>query len=375
MRRVAIVHPLFSVVGGAEKLALDMAKVLEAHGWGVDIYTLEADFGAIERIVDGSLKTFRIKVLRGPVWLRMLRSLLRGSMWRLQRILIYEYFWKYIKMLRSKYDIVIETQSNIPSPADISYLHEPGALLHRAGGVYGRVLGVAERMLLRHGSPRLALTNSTWTRMLLKKVYGIDAEVLHPPVDVEFFSQCSDGGRERLVVTITRFEPQKKIEKIIYIAKYIRDYQFIIIGSMQGERSRRYVNKLKSIIERLGVDNHVTLMPNASRRTLREALCRAQFYLHPPYPEYFGIAVAEAMAAGTVPIVYRRGGAWTDLVAPVSARLGYRTLSEAAEIIVDVGSNSSLWETLSQRAKKIASTLDISIFSEKLISIVESLVN
>ncbi len=375
MKRVAIVHPLFNVVGGAEKLALDMARVLESHGWSVNIYTLEVDRRAIEKIMHGSLHGYRIRVLDEPLWLRVVRAALRGSAWRLQRILIYDFFWKYIKILKNSYNVIIETQSNMPSPADISYLHEPGFLLNRAKGVYGSVLSLAERALLRHGRPRLVLTNSKWTQMLLRKTYGVHAEVLHPAVDVEFFSSCDTDGRERLVATVTRFEPQKRAEKIIYLAKLVRGYQFVIIGSAQGDRAWRYVDKIRRKARELGIGDKIVLIPNASRETLRDTLCRARFYLHPPYPEYFGIAVAEAMAAGAVPIVYRMGGAWTDLVAPVSTRLGYVTLREAAEIIMNIDSRLDSWLELSRRARRLAAKLDIKTFSKKLIEIVESVSN
>ncbi len=37
-------------------------------------------------------------------------------------------------------------------------------------------------------------------------------------------------------------------------------------------------------------------------------MARAKFYMHPLYPEHFGLSVAEAEAAGAISIFYRDRG-------------------------------------------------------------------
>jgi glycosyltransferase involved in cell wall biosynthesis len=42
-----------------------------------------------------------------------------------------------------------------------------------------------------------------------------------------------------------------------------------------------------------------------SRKRIIELMSQASIYLHPPYAEHFGIAIAETAATGLVPVVYR----------------------------------------------------------------------
>jgi len=43
----------------------------------------------------------------------------------------------------------------------------------------------------------------------------------------------------------------------------------------------------------------------------------------------FDIAISEAAAAGLVPVVYRDGGGWTDIVSRIDQGLGYISAEEA----------------------------------------------
>jgi len=164
------------------------------------------------------------------------------------------------------------------------------------------------------------------------KAYGIIADVLYPPVDVEYFSEVSySGEREDIIVTVSRFTPEKELSKLLVLANELKDYRFVIAGTT-GPGSERVLEELRVEKETRGLVN-VEFKPNISRRELRELYSRAKFYLHPEFPEHFGIAVVEAMAAGLVPIVYRDGGAWYDVVSRVSELLGYSNISEVPGII------------------------------------------
>ncbi|MFP3319064.1 MAG: glycosyltransferase [Acidilobus sp.] len=46
-----------------------------------------------------------------------------------------------------------------------------------------------------------------------------------------------------------------------------------------------------------------------SRNRIIELMSRAPIYLHSSHAEHFGIAIAEAAAAGLVPVVYSDGEA------------------------------------------------------------------
>ncbi|WP_243669157.1 hypothetical protein [Vulcanisaeta sp. JCM 16161] len=56
-------------------------------------------------------------------------------------------------------------------------------------------------------------------------------------------------------------------------------------------------------------------------------------YLHLKPNEHFGIAVLDAIATATIPIVPRTGGPWTDIVEEGKYGLGYTNIEEIPQLI------------------------------------------
>jgi len=125
------------------------------------------------------------------------------------------------------------------------------------------------------------------------------------------------------------------------------------------------IKQLKTRIENEGLDN-VELLTNIPRDKLRELLGRAKYYLHPPFPEHFGIAVVEAMAAGCIPIVYRDGGAWFDIASRVSDILGYSDVNEVPGIIRRIESDRVLYEELENKSISVSKEFNYERFKSEL---------
>lgn len=204
------------------------------------------------------------------------------------------------------------------------------------------------------GNPHAILTNSKWTRRKIRKAYKKDAHVLHPPVNTKIFEKVADSDHDQNnIVTISRFTKIKKIDKIIDITHKLEHYKFIIIGYADDLAYIEYIRR-KIYDKRV---RNVKLLINAPLEAILEELSKAKYYLHPPIAEHFGISVVEAMAGGLVPIVYRDGGAWTDVVSRVSTELGYYNIIDVPKIVNRIDSNGS-WEILSKKAKQLASSFD-----------------
>jgi glycosyltransferase involved in cell wall biosynthesis len=91
------------------------------------------------------------------------------------------------------------------------------------------------------------------------------------------------------------------------------------------------------------------------------------FYLHPEFPEHFGISVVEAMSAGCVPIVYRDGGAWYDLVSRISSTLSYISIKEVPEIINVLEKNRNLYEKLREISIEVSKNFNYENFRSNLV--------
>jgi glycosyltransferase involved in cell wall biosynthesis len=276
---------------------------------------------------------------------------------------------------RDKYDLIIDTSSNMPTGADIVYVHYPALLgTTSKSGLYWRIYDklvqhMSKRLL---GKPKLVLCNSTWTVEKFKSVYkgDLNVNVLHPPVSVEYYGEVSGNTkRENIVVTVSRFTPVKNLERIVDVAKALGEFKFIIAGS-KAKYSEPVIDKINAKIKEFRVNN-VELLTDISRSELRNVLGTAKYYLHPPFAEHFGIAVVEAMSAGLVPIVYRDGGVWYDVVSRVSVMLAYSDISEVPSVIRKLKENMDLYVKLRERSIEISKLFSYENFKKKLLRYIE----
>jgi len=369
--RALVIHALFDILGGGELFALKLSQALIESGFEVELLTATPVDTVKLRDIYGDVEPPRITVKRVRE-AEYLSKLMPGRLVRLKRLAVYREYESLMETARREYDIVFDTQSNLPTPVDISYIHFPAVLeltgVERRGVPWAVYNQLIKYLAGRFKTPRSGrvLTNSTWTAHMVYTAHHVYPDILYPPVDIEYFNIVSQNdNREKLVVTISRFTPEKKLDKIIKVAKELPDYTFILVGST-GPGSEKIIESLYALKEENQVYN-VELKPNLPRRELRELMGRAIFYLHPEFSEHFGIAVVEAMSAGLVPIVYRDGGAWYDAVSKISDMLGYNDIEEAPRIIKTLEDNMDLYIRLREKAVEISKLFNYGNFKKNLL--------
>jgi len=372
--KIAVVHTLLEEIGGAERLMVDLVKALRDMGLDVDVYARFESSELLNRIGLTEAKNLKCRNFK-ELTARLLKK--TGRFVRLARLLTYWACLEDIANLRTEYDLVFETQSRLLMPVDASYIHYPARLDIALSGKKVLPYELAVRYILNkiENPPRLILTNSTWTKRKVFEAYGnVPVEVLYPPVRLDFFGTAQKEPfteREKIVVTVSRFTPEKKLEEIPRVARELPDYEFYIVGNT-SKHSEAVIRRIRSVMTELKVSN-VTLLTNAPDDSLRDLLAKARFYLHPPYAEHFGIAIAEAMAAGTIPIVYKDGGGWVDLVSPVDPMLGYEDLNQVPQIVRTLEQNSNRAEEIRRRAYSHVRRFSFENFKNKLARIVAEL--
>ena len=359
--KIAQVHMLFEEYGGGEVLALQMYKAMRELGHDVELYTTYID-PQVEPFLP---KDIKVNYIKGASWVR---KVTRGRLVRLRRLLEIRAVMGKAKKMLNDYDLVIETQSNVPFIAHVSYIHFPALIdynVHHSGELQWKLYDWAVVRLAKSvgkysqkaGLPIMVLTNSTWTANYICKAYNrCDAEVLYPPIDYRFFHSYYSDRRENTIVTVSRYSPEKHLEVIPRIASEVPEAEFYLIGTVSSY-SGPVIEKIRAQAEAHKASNFHMVF-NASREQLAELLGRAKVYLHPPFPEHFGMAIAEAMSAGAVPVVFKDGGGWTEIVGPFDKSLGYQDLAEAVNII-----KALLWNSNELREKSKKASLYASRFS------------
>ena len=133
----------------------------------------------------------------------------------------------------------------------------------------------------------------------IKKFYRREAEVIHPPVDINRF--ILQKKREDFFLIVSSFAPYKRIELAIEAFNQI-GYPLKIIGT--GPEEKRLRSMAKSNVEFLGWQPDEVVADCYSK-------CRALIF---PGEEDFGIVPLEAMACGKPVIAYGRGGALETII-------------------------------------------------------------
>jgi glycosyltransferase involved in cell wall biosynthesis len=127
----------------------------------------------------------------------------------------------------------------------------------------------------------------------IRTYYGREAAVIHPPVDISFFSSSAGGGGYYLMVNA--LAPYKRVDLAVEAFNRL-GRELRIVGTGQDlDRLRRMAGK------------NVKFLGWVSREELaaQYAGCRALIF---PGEEDFGITPLEAQASGRPVIAYGRGG-------------------------------------------------------------------
>ena len=110
---------------------------------------------------------------------------------------------------------------------------------------------------------------------------------------------------------LSRIDPKKNLEGLLRALRLILSKNPNVTLNIAGSGDPQYVESLKSLARDLAIDNHVNWLGYVEGERKSEALAAASAFVLPSYSENFGIAVAEALAAG-LPCLVSRGVAISD---------------------------------------------------------------
>lgn len=198
-------------------------------------------------------------------------------------------------------------------PATIASLH-PRVVARRAW--YGWL------WRKRFASYHVRTALSTFAQHWVRRRWDVETGVLYPPNDIAF----PELPKENAIVSVGRFTTttvSKAQDELVrmFRDRLVRDdesrpwtyYCLGQIGDMAPDRE--YFAR----VQREALGHPIQVHGDVSRERLKSLLARSRIFWHgagldtdeertPHLCEHFGIATVEAMAAGAVPVVIRRGG-------------------------------------------------------------------
>ena len=229
---------------------------------------------------------------------------------------------------------------------------------------FQRQLGPGSRLRLRLF--RSVVANSEYTARWIERRWGRPARVLHPPV-----FPIPPREKRPWIVAVGRFagggRSKRQVEMIeIFQTMNLSGWELHLVGTAQDPE---YVRRATEAARGLPVVFHL----DASREELEEVCGSASLFWHftgvgedpleaPERMEHFGIATAEAMSSGAVPVVVARGGQ-PEVVG--EAGVLWETFEECAEATRKLCGDEALRTRLSQAARQRAESFAFPRFAER----------
>lgn len=305
--RTAIVHDWFQGYHGSERTVDAMRERLFAPGFDPDIFTFHS---AAELLPD----ELSASIVRESRLARLPGLRQRGHSpggWRYLLPLMPRYFGS---LDLSGYELVISSSHSCaalisppPETLHIAYSHTPMRYAWtpevdsaRVRGLRGAVLRLSASRLRRLDRaaaqlPRVHVANSTSVRERIRRLYGRDALVIHPPVDTDGLRPDRPKDPD-LFLWVHRLVPYKNPGLVAEAFRGL-DQRLVMVGVGPLERSLRSRLPPNVKLERW--------LPRPDLVALFE---RASGFIHMG-EEDFGISMVEALAAGTPVVALGRGGA------------------------------------------------------------------
>ena len=302
---VAIIHDWFSgeFKGGAEKVLKEIEQIIVENKSYYEIYCLVNHLNKKHKFNQGKIiNTSFIQNL--PFSKKHFHNYLPLFPLAIEQIDLREF-----DLIISSSHAVAKGVITSPDQLHISYIHSPMRYAWDQMHVYlesssymKSKINILLRIILQDlrkwdylSSVRIdkLVSNSNFTAKRIKKYWGRNSSVIHPPVDTKKFSPRK--SRSDFYLSVSRLVPNKRIDLLVKAFNQL-DFPLIIVGS--GPEKKKLMKISKNNISFLNYQDDLSI------KNLMET-CRAFVYTG---IEDFGIAPVEAMAAGAPIIAFKKGG-------------------------------------------------------------------
>ena len=302
---IAIIHDWFSeeFTGGAEKVFKEIEQLIIENNSYYEIYCLVNHLKKIDQLNQGKvINTTFIQNL--PFSKKHFHKYLPLFPLAIEQIDLREY-----DLIISSSHAVAKGVITSPDQLHISYIHSPMRYAWDQMNVYLKNssytklgMNILLRIILHNlrkwdylSSVRIdkLVSNSNFTAKRIKKYWGRNSSVIHPPVNTKKFSPRK--SRSDFYLSVSRLVPNKRIDLLVKAFNQL-DLPLIIVGN--GPEKIKLKKMAKNNISFLNYQDDLSI------KNLMES-CRAFVYSG---TEDFGIAPVEAMAAGAPIIAFKKAG-------------------------------------------------------------------
>lgn len=223
--------------------------------------------------------------------------------------------------------------------------------------------------------------NSHFTAAWLRRRWGIAGPVIEPPVIAD---AGAEAARQPLIVSIGRFFVGSHNKKHLAMVRVFRTlcerglvgWHLALVGGVgQRPEDRAYLRQ----VEREARGLPITVYPDADEAVVRDLRARAAIAWHaagygeserrnPERYEHFGMAVAELMLSGVVPVVFD-GGGLREIVEPGRSGYRWRTLDELADCTLALARNGRRRAEMGAAAQRRAARWSLANYQRRIMAL------
>ena len=312
--KIAVFHNYLDNIGGAEIVALTLARELDA-----DIYTTNVDAEKIKQMGFAPLLKRIHSLGRIPKKAPFRQQLAFAKFRHLN--------------LSGQYDFFIiagdwAMSAAVNNRPNLWYIHSPlnelwefrdyirnNILSRYKASPYDLWVWFNRKLTIRYSrSVDCWVCNSLNTQNRTRRFYGQNATVINPPIETGRYEWQEP---KNYWLSVNRLITHKRIELQVEAFRLLPAERLIIVGSYergveQFESYKKYIDQIKPA--------NVEIIHWADDQDLKDLYARCQGFITTAKDEDFGLTVVEAMAAGK-PVIAPAEGGYKETVVSGTGRL------------------------------------------------------
>jgi len=356
-KKICIIHDFFFSAGGGEKLVLTLARAL-----GAEVYTTHIEQKVIKNL---GFEDVKIKSI-GDVPTNQFLAAEVATLW-------------YSTLcLKDKFDVYILSGNwahcaALHNHPNIFYCHTPVRYFYDSRERFLRnfnpffksalrtvikLQSAYDRYTVRNVDKIVA--NSRNVQERIKRYYGRDSTIVHPPVDTSKYRFEALGD---YWLSVNRITPDKRIELQCEVFRKLEGEKLFVVGKIERQAEKYF--------RRLNPPKNVIFLGERNEKELIELYGGCKGFITTAIDEDFGMTPVEAMASGKVVLAVNEGGYRESVVDGVTGFL----LPPQAEAFVKKIRELDRAKLLAMKEACIAQArkFDVKVFVEKMKAVIEVL--
>ncbi len=293
--KLAVFYDYLETIGGGERVVLSLAK-----GLGADIVTTNLDPELPRRAGYGDVRVINLgHLMKGPP----LKQIHASAKFFRSRLPGYDAYilvgnWAHFAARRHHPNLYYcLTPTRMFYDRRDAVLRNLPFLRRIVARTWTSVHAALDRRAVRHCDRIVGI--SEVVRERVQRYYGVQADVIYPPVATSRFHFQELGD---FWLSVSRMYPEKRIELQLDIFRRLPNQKLVLVGGFsKGDRAERYVASLSP-------PPNVEVLGEVDEAQLVDLYARCRGFVTTAIDEDFGITPVEANAAGKVVLATNEGG-------------------------------------------------------------------